>query len=162
MISYYFGYMPISTVNGVVNDDTIEKIKELSGDDIKDISTVYNVVGSDTIIEVTDGKDFIIPSTISEEELSSLIESGNKYADIADDNNNCVVLMIPFTRYTSSRFDIIDERFGQSIKDSFCRVNCVSVNCAKYVLLCMFDNKWAYSRIGKDKIISPLKLIMKL
>ena len=36
------------------------------------------------------------------------------------------------------------------------------VNGEKYVLLCLFNEQWAYSRIGKDKIFSPTKIIMNL
>ena len=154
--------MPITTFNGKVTDSTIDEIVQMSGNDIRKIETVSLFKETDTISELTNGEDFIIPSEISEDELAEMIEDGQKYSDIADAHNNCVVLMVPLLRYEGKNFDIIDERFNKSIKNQFCRVNCVVINCEKYVLLCMFNDKWAYSRIGKDKIISPLKVIMNL
>ena len=157
MIVYYFGYMPIETVNGEITDESIEQILHLSGDEIKNISTVSQIRSMDSIIDIC----VDMPSVISVEELTELISSGQKYNDIADAHNNCVVLMVPLARYDSPKFDIIDNKLNISIKDKFCKINCVEVSCMKYVLLCMFNNKWAYADIGKDKIISSLKLILK-
>lgn len=162
MIQFYFGYMPIHTFDGKITEETISELQELTGDEIKAMSTITEVRSMDTVIELTNKEDFIIPSDISEEELAELISGGTKYNNIADEYNNCVVLMVPLARYNSPRFDIIDERFNQSIKNLFCKINCVEVSCMRYVLLCMVNDKWAYSTVGKDKVIAPLKLIIKL
>ena len=162
MIQFYFGYMPIHTFNGKITEETISELQALTGDDIKAMSTITEVRSMDTVLELTNKEDFIIPSDISEEELAELISGGTKYNNIADEYNKCVVLMVPLARYNSPRFDIIDERFNQSIKNLFCKMNCVEVSCMKYVLLCMVNDKWAYSTVGKDKVISPLKLVIKL
>lgn len=158
MIVYYFGYIPIKTINGEVTDETMQHILQLTGDEIKEINTVYQTRSMDSVVDIC----MDMPSVITVNELKELLDSGEKYEKIADDHNNCVVLMVPLSRYDSPKFDIIDNRLNMSIKDKFCKINCVEVSCMKYVLLCMFNDKWAYSTVGKEKIISPLKLIIKL
>jgi hypothetical protein len=158
MIVYYFGYMPIKTVDGEITDESIEHILQLTGDEIKEIDTVSQMRSMDSVVDIC----MDMPSVIPVEELAELLANGEEYNEIADDHNNCVVLMIPLARYNNPKFDIIDNRLGISIKDKFCKINCVEVSCMKYVLLCMFNDKWAYSTVGKDKVIAPLKLIIKL
>ena len=150
--------MPINTFNGKITDETIEEIQKLTGDEIKTIKTISTVRSMDSVVDIC----MDMPSEIPVDELSELISDGEKYNNIADEHNNCVVLMIPLARYNSPKFDIIDNRVNISVKDKFCKINCVEVSCMKYVLLCMFNDMWAYSTIGRDKIISPLKLIIKL
>jgi hypothetical protein len=158
MIKFYFGYIPIESVDGEITEEAVEKIKNLTGDEIKNIDTVKEVRSMDSVVDVC----LDIPSIIPVSELQELLDNGEKYNEIADGHNNGVVLMVPLARYNNQKFDIIDNRLNISIKDKFCKINCVEVSCMKYVLLCMFNDKWAYSTIGKDKIISLLKLIIKL
>lgn len=158
MIKFYFGYIPIESVDGEITEEAVEKIKNLTGDEIKNVDTVKEVRSMDSVVDVC----LDIPSIIPVSELQELLDNGEKYNEIADAHNNGVVLMVPLARYNNQKFDIIDNRLNISIKDKFCKINCVEVSCMKYVLLCMFNDKWAYSTIGKDKIISPLKLIIKL
>lgn len=157
MITFYFGYMPIESVNGEITDESIEYIRQLTVEEIKNISTVSKIRSMDSIIDIC----VDMPSVISVEELTELISSGQKYNDIADAHNNCVILMVPLVRYDNDKFDIIDDKMNISVRDKFCKINCLEISCEKYVLLCMFNDKWAYADIGKDKIISSLKLILK-
>ena len=158
MIQFYFGYMPIHTFDGKITEETISELQELTGDEIKGMDNVKEIRSMDSVMDIC----LDMPSVIPIGELQELLDGGEKYNEIADSHNNCVVLMAPLARYNSPRFDIIDNRLNISVKDKFCKINCVEVSCMKYVLLCMFNDKWAYSTIGKDKIISPLKLIIKL
>lgn len=159
---FFFGYMPIKTFNGKVTDETISGLTQLTGDEIRAIPTINEIRSKDSVVELTGGGNMIIPSVIGPEELADLLRSGIKYNDIADDYNNAITLMIPLSRYESKHFDIIDETFNISMLNNFEKVNCVTVNGEKYVLLCLFNEQWAYSRIGKDKVFSPTKLVMSL
>ena len=158
MIQFYFGYMPIHTFDGKITEETISELQELTGDEIKGMDNVKEIRSMDSVMDIC----LDMPSVIPVDELQELLDSGEKYNEIADSHNNCVVLMAPLARYNSPKFDIIDNRLNISIKDKFCKISCVEVSCMKYVLLCMFNDRWAYSAVGKDKVISPLKLIIKL
>ena len=158
MIVYYFGYIPIETVDGEITDESIEHILQLTGDEIKNFKTVKQFRSMNSIVDIC----IDMPSEIQVDELTELINNGENYYEIADKHNNCIVLMVPLARYDNPKFDIIDNRLNVSIKNKFCKMNCLEISCMKYVLLCMFNNKWAYATVGKDKIVAPLKLIIKL
>ena len=156
---FYFGYLPITSFNGEITDESLAELLSLTGDEIKNINTVKEKSTSKTSIDLDEVN---IPSELSVQEFNERIGNGESYSEIADSYNDCVILMVPTVRYTSSNFDIVDKITGFSLKDIFIKVNDVTVNNSPYVLLCMFNNLWSYARVGEDKVISPLMLKFKL
>ena len=120
----------------------------------------YKIPKTET--HLTGGKNLVMPCTVTMKQLEELIEKeGCEYVDVADVKNNCVVIAIPKKYYEDPNFDIIDETFGKSIKENFNKIKEFMMGTNKYVLLCMFNEYFAYATIGEDKVISPITLKVK-
>ena len=157
-LRFYYGYLPLKTNKGLLSDESISYLKSLDGEKIKDTPTILNYRTSQSTLLFNKGKDIIIKETISETELEEKIKSGEQFENIADDNNNCVVLLMPKKIYESGNYDIIDATFEKTLKDNFSKINDVKINGINYVFTAMFNAYWSYSSVGCDKVISPIIL----
>ena len=160
---FYFGYIPIKTENGYVTEDNVEYLMSLTGDYIKGLKSIIKIVDQKSAVELTNKTDYPIHSDISVSELENLLsDSSVTYDSIADQYNSCIAILVPYYRYVNNPlFSIVEERFGVNIENTFLKISDITVEDKPYVLLCMFDNCFAYSRIGEDKIVSPLKMILR-
>lgn len=159
-LRFYFGYLPLKTDNGKLNDETFNYLISLEGEKLKQMPTIFTDRTSQPTILINNGKDIVIKSIMSETELNDKIRSGEQFETIADEYNNCVVLLIPKKIYDSGVFDVIDATFEKTIKDNFQKINDIKINGFNYVFTAMFNEFWSYSSVGNDKVISPL--ILKL
>lgn len=155
---FYFGYIPVTSYNGKITEESINQILQLTGDEIKNMRTVEEKMSPRPEVPLEEVR---IPSELSVSEFDEKLNRGEAYADVADPYNSCPVLMIPLRKYEKSGFDIFDNVTGVSIKNIFSKINDVEVNKVPYVLLCMFNDLWGYARVGEDKTISPLTLKFK-
>lgn len=159
----YFGYYPLKSCDGTFTEDIIKQIEKIP---LKDIIKYEGIKRIDTTggvseLPLTQHKNAVIPVAVKEDELRRRIASGDKYNKIADANNNCVILAVPRYKYDKDGFDIVDEKIDFSIYDKFNYIMTKSINDTTYKVFVMFNNTFAYSRIGVDKAIAPVKLIWK-
>lgn len=160
--SVYFGWFAIRTYDGMITEKSLATLKNITEKDIKGAPHInpYKIPKTET--HLTGGKSLVMPCTVTMKQLEELIEKeGCEYVDVADVKNNCVVIAIPKKYYEDPNFDVIDETFGKSIKENFNKIKEFMMGTNKYVLLCMFNEYFAYATIGEDKVISPITLKVK-
>lgn len=154
--SYYFGYLPIETKNGKETTDNLNYLRSLTIEDIENISTIKKIESLSSTIKLTNDKEMVIKPTISKSELNNrVLVNHEEYNVIADENNNCVILIIPSSK---SKYYITDTYLNDFKLNCFSVINKIKKNKTEYNVLCMFNDKYAYSSIGMDKVISPITL----
>lgn len=160
---FYFGYIPIETKNGYATEENVSYLMSLTGDYIKGLKSIIKIIDQKPVVELTNKDDYPIRSDVSQSELEILLtDTSVTYNSIADQYNSCIAILVPYYRYVNNPiFSITEERFGVNIKSTFVKMSNITVEDKPYVLLCMFNNSFAYSRIGEDKIVSPLKMILR-
>lgn len=160
-IYIYYGYTHLETKDGQMTQSELNRLMSLSGDEIRRMTNVAHDKTKEKTYTLNNGEEIVIKSELSEDELIELIDSGEYFEDISDSKNNLVVMLIPIANFNNSNFDIIDLTFNKSVKDLFSKLNEVIINGNKYAFLAMFNDNWAYSSAGEDKVIAPLKLVLK-
>lgn len=154
----YFGFFPLKSENGIYTEEILNTLRNTPFSDIIETSGISLEKILSNVYSITEHNVVNLPLHITEEELRQMIASGETYSDIADSENNCIVLLVPNKRRKQSSFDIIDETFNTSIKDSFYVLTDGTIDDINYDLMVMYNNHYAYSRIGEDKVIRPLTL----
>ena len=159
----YFGYYPLKSNGGVFDESVFDEIKNTS---LKDIVSYYGIKRVDSVgwvkeLPLTQHVNAIIPVVVGENDLRERIGLGDRYSDIADENNNCVIMVVPRYKYEKNGFDIVDERIEFSIYNKFNYMMTKSMNGVTYNVFVMYNNTFAYSRVGIDKAITPVKLVWK-
>lgn len=157
----YFGYFKIKTVNGKIDENSLERLRNLTYDELLDLLNNKKVIRTRTPlsnIEPYKDEELNIEITLTEKELNEKIDNGERLEDILDDNNNCNIIVLPTKITKSDKFKIIDTTFNYEITNLFEPINVINLNGQEYQILCFFGDHWCYSSVGKTKIISPFKI----
>lgn len=151
----YYGYYPLKSKDGIYTEQVINTLKS------KPFSSIISYNGVSKMVVTGDTfqlNEVTIPLSITEEELHNRILSGETYNSIADNENNCVVLILPRYIYKLKTFELTDDTFNEPIEDMFNSVKGEYMNGTMYDLLVMYNNHYTFSRICRDKVIKPIIL----
>lgn len=158
----YFGFFNIKTDNGKITEESLEELKNLTYNELLDLISNNKVIRKRTALSEIDPyehNEFNIEVTLTEEELNDLLSKGEKIQNILDKNNNCNILVLPTKITDSNKFQIIDLTFDVDITHLFKEINEIKLGEQDYKILCFFGDYWCYSSVGRNKVISPFKVL---